>query len=1587
MPDPILEPPTKPDGLPDGLPDRAPLSPPLQQPESKEGPFAVGEGGARPSPMIDLQQSLGTVPTPKDWGDYPFKQRMPYWFMRGLQELGGNAPEPRKLTKEEAAQWKKYIPQGMTLDEGLAQIYHEEFLEWSRDYKTFRETGGNFSRVDHAKLFDLTVRTTINSEPDHPMHDLRADKAGYEAEYLKNTGKTYAEVGKELFMERWVELQNAYTKPNSPHFGLGYVTKRVEDDPNKRRFSYLMDVADERTFQTFADPKFDFGAVGPDGKKLLTAKDIMAIVSKKVRTEVIESVPDGKGGFTYKRHGVEMIPALKEIAPEQWEKLMDEVVSERLGMPTLGADSRKAADLWMGIRGAIPFGSKVRPLTEEEEYLLMAAAPNHETAEIVGGMMGLFTGSYGSFKAFDKIRKAGKTKTAYATLLGMEGALGAAYSHSVPGYFSDLAGKPDSYLLNAAEAAAISGLFQLGFWGFSRLKGQRAAVTAQEIEELQNPNLDFAQRSAIIERAKKKLENSELPDPSKVKPVADEDVLAVGSPTRLQRSRNWFKRTFFSSQGLPEEWAYWKTAAEGAKAEKTMGIMSRDLESLRDMFNKHHGRDPNGHDLDDLNRTLEHGRVNDLHMWPDDIRGKLIQLRKHRQELSAAFRESVPGLSESLRQTIDYNMRNYMHRSYRLHEEREAWVKKLLPKGGGLPKDPKARLIYDDAFNFIHRTFEKDLIKKHKLTTGQAPSKSELDQMVHNEIHNFLKQDEAGDLFAIQQLGNVDSKIITDIIRRRKDIPLEVRRLMGEYKNPFANYELTISKMAQHMEMAKMYSNFRAHGLQNGLVYSDVAVRPTVQDIRVRQQTLEGHGTLGGPISGSANYGQGADQMRFFVTIPPSTADGLPQTRYFASRKAATEFRDKEWAKIPSIHGSPREAAGYVQVPNSPKYVALAGHHVREDLYHAVMELDDLVRLRSAKSPALTALGTAWKVGVTGVNMSKTVYSHVTQVRNIVGGYMINAANGRFWYKDGVSSAGKLLDDMKHLKDADKAKEVDEWRELNLLGGDINMRHMELALEDANLRKWLNAPPDEAASLMRKWSEEIARGVIKKPMEFYQGVDSFFRVAAYQNELRKLTKAFEGWDGTPKGWTPDTKMPKGFYGPNQVAEMNLKQYAAELTNNTYQNYDRLSKAVQNVRIAPFGNFVSFQAEMYRTSKNTIKQAMGYYDHSAGKWVGGELSHPNPAVRKMGAKRIAAFMGVGVVGSWGAKEGANYLFAKGRGHEMNNEVEEAMLHFLPDYQRNNEIVVTDLKNGRFEFVDATYNNPFGFINKTARAAFMAGGWKDRDHGDAFKEMISSLGDEKILLQSLSEANSGQTDYGTDVWLETDSDSEKFSKSLAHVASSAYKPGSVQSIERLLDVAKEKRDGNWKYELAAQFTGMRHYTINLMDAKSSPLKRKGAGYDAYKSDANRILYQTLIQPSNLKNQDVSVEDQVNAYREANRRLFEGQQRLFETMKAAKVLGLDEDQIFNQLNSDLSRPSSRRVSLPEWVGRHGRKFDGISNGVFVPLDIPNLAGMMEKAGRRDTKIATKELEAIFEKYTKAKLSLEGRWTDDPLPRDKRR
>lgn len=1619
-----------------------PAEPPVKEKKEKGFEPGVGEGIAHPPPMVHAAEAVQKLDEKLEHSTtlpYPFRPRLPAWFVEYYQRSGGDTIPVGKLKPEEEEKWRLLLPEGMTPEQARGQIYESGYLDWSREFEDFAKKEGKVSRLEHARLFDESIRQRIFLQPGHPVNALGRSSEEEEKEYMERTGKTYAELALELFQSERIKVLKENAPLDSPFEGLGYMTVIDPENPKRRRRIDLLPYEDEKFMSVFADPEFDFGAVDDKGKRLLTNHDLLLI--SQMATNVEEHEFQGEHYSTnlftdpkvvpdrYKILSREQLPLLKEIAPKQWDKLMHEIVANRLKMPHVGQAGVKTASLWMTLRGAVPFGDKVRSLTKEEEALLSVAHPSHKTSELVGGLASLFYGSKKSFDLYEKYKKAGKAKQGLALMLAAEGGLGAGYAHAAPGYFADLAGKPDSYLLNAAEAASIAGLFQGGFAMFRRLVGQRAALTADEIEGMLDPDLSPERRDELIASANAKLNKAGKPDPEDLVPVPGADVVAVGSPTRLQRSWNWMKRMFGSSRGLPEEWIYWKRAADSAKAEKTMGQMSRELENLKDAFNKTYGRAPSGRDIEELNRALEFGRAEDLVTWPRDMQDMIRTLRNHRQELSKAFKDSVPGLTADLRAAIDYNMNYYITRSYQLHDEGEQWIKRMLPEGGGRPVDPEMRVVYRDAFNFIKKEYGKAMGKEFKKTRHRLPSPKELDQLVHNEIHNFLKKGEGEDFFGLTKVDDADSRIIAGIIKQRKKIPVPIRNLMGEYKNPFLNYQKTIAKMAQHIEASKMYANIRASGLRNGLVFSDEAMRPTVQEVWASEAAHADHFFTEGAMTFKKDvtvmtpgFGEGTvvkvyphpgrmaegstamaarkvkvqlestasgekvfkvfrmDELTvprarldgYSVSMPPTAIDGLPLIKQFRDRKAAVKWRNEQWANTPTAQGRPREAAGYTQMPNTPAYGVLAGHWVRSDMAQALREVDELVKMSSDNHAVLSALGQTWMAGVSSVNVSKTVFSHVTQIRNMIGGYWINAANGRFWYKDGGKTMGALWDDLKNLKNEEKAALVDEWRKLGLLGGDIEMRHIDEALKDAGFKKWLDSPPDEEAAAFSRWMQEAVKKGVGKPMKFYGQVDAFFRVSAYQDELARLTKAYKGWEKLPKDWSVDKVMPTGFYGSGQVAPMTLKQYASEVVNNTYQSYDRVPKAVQNLRVAPFGNFVSFHAEMFRTSKNTMKLA----------WE--QLRHDNPAIRAMGRRRMASFMVAGVVGSYAAKESANWVFSKAGGFEMNNEKEQAMAHFFPEFQRNNEFVVTALGEGKFEYYDVTYNNPYSFVNKPARAAFLAGKWEDRGYSDVLDELIGPAGDQKILLKALREAGTGKDELQRRIWQETDSDFQKSAKGLAHVAKTLppVGAGSVQSIQRLVEVAQKKRDGSVPHELFAQVLGMRHYSVNLMDPKKSPLKHKASQYLEYKADASSIFRAALIKSASLNNQVIPVEDQIAAWKAANKRLFEGQKRLYESIQAAEVLGLGRDQIFAALNSDSSQ---KRVGTAEYYGG-GHADEGLIDGYFMPYT-PDFGSLIKRAELRGTTIAESELINLIQKYKEAELTLGEGWTDKPLPRDKRR
>ena len=59
----------------------------------------------------------------------------------------------------------------------------------------------------------------------------------------------------------------------------------------------------------------------------------------------------------------------------------------------------------------------------------------------------------------------------------------------------------------------------------------------------------------------------------------------------------------------------------------------------------------------------------------------------------------------------------------------------------------------------------------------------------------------------------------------------------------------------------------------------------------------------------------------------------------------------------------------------------------------------------------------------------------------------------------------------------------------------------------------------------------------------------------------------------------------------------LKQQAADIVKNTVPNYAFVGSAVKTARILPIGNFMSFPAEIIRTTTNIAEQGIKEMKHS------------------------------------------------------------------------------------------------------------------------------------------------------------------------------------------------------------------------------------------------------------------------------------------------------------------------------------------------------------------------------------------------------
>ena len=555
-----------------------------------------------------------------------------------------------------------------------------------------------------------------------------------------------------------------------------------------------------------------------------------------------------------------------------------------------------------------------------------------------------------------------------------------------------------------------------------------------------------------------------------------------------------------------------------------------------------------------------------------------------------------------------------------------------------------------------------------------------------------------------------------------------------------------------------------------------------------------------------------------------------------------------------------------------------------------------------------------------GAQISKTILSPVTQVRNFTTASVFPLANGligqNISFKDGFNLvANDIFAGAK--TDLDKIGRIERLIERGVIDQNVQIQEMKRVLDRArdgkiSFNKLMNTP------------------IMKKFTDVYQGADNVWKIytdTAYQGALRTAfgnpddiikmangtkkqaleTKFFNDINDWYKTVAKEEFNPfSSITGQRKTVTEALEDVSAYLTVNTVPTYSKVPKIIENIRNLPLGNFIAFPAEILRTTSNIIS-------------IGArELTSTNPFIRQMGARRLVGVTtvlgGIGTV----AQKTAQYMTGVNE-----DQMDSFQRSFAPQYQKNSTLIPISAPdaNGNFKYYNFSYSNPYdslvtpvnailnsfsdGTLNKdsvdTIVMNSLFGGIIDgQGRKGAITEFISPFVTESIGTETAVDVTlrRGRASNGKLVYYPQDSGSVRIAKSLNHVLG-GLTPGAVTSAQRVWEGATGKftdygtrRDGT--AEFAALLSGVR-----LDEAK--PLASMPFIVTSFNDDKKNIRSKFA---ADVYSASSSPESKLAAYKTYLIESFKSQRNIFNTLNDARNLGISKNKLSDLLEDRLTK-----------------------------------------------------------------------------------
>lgn len=499
----------------------------------------------------------------------------------------------------------------------------------------------------------------------------------------------------------------------------------------------------------------------------------------------------------------------------------------------------------------------------------------------------------------------------------------------------------------------------------------------------------------------------------------------------------------------------------------------------------------------------------------------------------------------------------------------------------------------------------------------------------------------------------------------------------------------------------------------------------------------------------------------------------------------------------------------------------------------------------------------------------KTVFSHVTHLRNFLGGMQFGIANGVNPFKTGTETFTVLRDSVRKGGDKELNALYEKYLRLGIINTNVRVNEFRAILETGAETK--------ADKFTTQFAERLKLDKAARTIEdIYMATDDYYKINVYNQELDTLKKAY-----------PDVQI--------EV----LEEQAANIVRNTLPNYDRVPKGVKGLRELPLGSFFSFPAEIIRTSYHIVKQS------------GTEVLSSNATMRARGAKRIAGF----TVTTVGFDQLASYTGNLAGFNEQEQEA-IAILSETPWSKTAPRNIIS--KDGKIYVNDTQFLDSYSPLKEPFRAAHYAwtrGEIDEEEFEIRIRDSILEFSraffkpyiEEPILTAAITDVSlaalnaNGRTPDGKEIFTAGLTPSEKTANVFGHLVKTLY-PGSVVSAESLgkaIFEVPDKNTGkpkNMYTELAANMSGIKFTELDV----ETQLKYAINDYNK----ANSLNISTGI---NYEREYSEIESR---YKNQQKARLDNYRQLYRKVEASKVLVGEDETIRMLLDNGLSKKDTTAI-----------------------------------------------------------------------------